>query len=352
VASGALEPGQLREVAGLREEAIPFLKALESRLERNGHRGVELRRLQQALHQLALDLHQEGLITSTELAKALVDATRGTGLHRTLEDSRRDCQQVKLALRDLEVLRDVVMEFQDRQAELPSLVSRLTAALRRMVANRAADRTRSLDGRLEISHTLYSSLEYFGEPVELCMTERRREVELLLFLDTSGSQLWWAGAGLLAAHALGRASGRLQAYTFASRIQEAGRFVQRPAGFFQDLEAFGGASDYQRALEELLAAARVRSSSTVLLVGDCRDNLGHWETRKRQGTHERVYPESAALMAELVRRSRRVVVLNPEASGEWGSGDSAAQHYRAAGAQVLSVTSPLDLANKLSQVLK
>lgn len=351
-AQGLLDLSVAREIARLGPEARPFLLALRAQRSQCSRHSVERRRLEQALRELALALHDSGAIKASELASALTASTHGLADESRLSEERLRTEFVGQAVRDIEVLRDVVQEYEDRQGELPSLIAQLCEALRLLVARRSAQRQRAAEGRISLSHTLRASVEYCGLPMELRMTERRREVDLLLFLDTSGSQLWWAGAALLAGHALGRVSGRLQAFTFASEIADAARFLRCPQAFFEDLRAFGGASDYQRALDHLLRQARITTATTVLVVGDCRDYQGHWETRRRQGITERVRPESATLMARLASQSRRVVVLNPEPKADWGTGDSAALHYQAAGAQVFPVRSPLDIAERLSRLVR
>jgi uncharacterized protein with von Willebrand factor type A (vWA) domain len=56
----------------------------------------------------------------------------------------------------------------------------------------------------------------------------------------------------------------------------------------------------------------VTSRTTVMIIGDARNNYN---------------PPNAERLAEVRRRAKRVLWLNPELPGAWGFGDSAMRDY-------------------------
>ena len=72
---------------------------------------------------------------------------------------------------------------------------------------------------------------------------------------------------------------------------------------------YGGATDYGRALQDFsnLALAEVNRATTVIILGDARNNQAD---------------PRAELLAEIKARSRQVIWLNPESTRLWGTGDS------------------------------
>ena len=69
------------------------------------------------------------------------------------------------------------------------------------------------------------------------------------------------------------------------------------------------ATDYGRALQDFseLALAEVNRATTVIILGDARNNQADLRVD---------------LLAELKARSKKVIWLNPESTRLWGTGDS------------------------------
>ena len=96
-------------------------------------------------------------------------------------------------------------------------------------------------------------------------------------------------------------------------------------------------SDYQDSLGDFFTHIKHRplnKRTSILILGDCRDYEGSWN-------HDR--PISSEYIERMVRSTKQVLILNPESKPLWNAGDSVANYYQAAGAQVFHVSTLQDL---------
>lgn len=346
VAAGAVSP----EVAGRLAAALqPSLaKAFAARFSAAlGDAPPPLRRqrLEEAAQSIAGRLLADGALPANDAVRLLRASDERLRLQTVISGAG-----LRSLMHDAEALTGLLERYRRNRELLPVLVAKLSAALKRMVTRPSPVLERADSGRLDFRATLRDSAAYGGVPIEFRYKRKRREHEIVLLLDTSGSQRAWAASAVLAAHALCRLLPKLRAYTFTSSIVEVTEYLARPERFIQRLSDFGGASDYLASLEELEREARLGRRTTLLIIGDCRDAQGSWR-KESEGRYSRyIEPASAKAMGRLVTRCRRVVVLNPEEESRWCSGDSAAEHYQAAGAEVVHVRSPLHLAEQLARL--
>jgi hypothetical protein len=177
-------------------------------------------------------------------------------------------------------------------------------------------------GRLDARRTIRRSLRSGGVPFDL--VRRRRRVErprLVILCDVSDSVRNVSRFMLELVFTLQELFERVRSFVFVSdvgettdlfRAYEIDRAVQL---------AYGGAvisvhanSNYGCALdlfcERHLDA--VTSKTTVIVIGDARNNYN---------------PPNAERLAEIRRKARRLLWLNPELPGAWGFGDSAMREY-------------------------
>jgi uncharacterized protein len=206
-------------------------------------------------------------------------------------------------------------------ALLAAEVDRLAARLSRRVRHR---QRRPRRGRLDVSRTLRASLAAGGVPFEVRFHRRpRRPPRLVVLCDISDSVRAVARFFLHLVYALQERWQRIDTFAFVADIGELTDLFARTEVHRAVELALGGAvvspwasSDYGHALEQFHAryAGRVGSRTTVIVLGDARSNY---------------QPPRAALLADLRRRARRVLWLNPEPSGAWGWGDSAMAAYAA-----------------------
>jgi uncharacterized protein with von Willebrand factor type A (vWA) domain len=177
-------------------------------------------------------------------------------------------------------------------------------------------------GRLDVRRTIRRSLRTGGVPFELRRRTRRIErPRLVVLCDVSDSVRQVSRFMLELVFCLQELFERVRSYVFVSDLGETTSLFKT-----YDIEravrlAYGGAvisvhanSNYGRALE--IFAERhldaVTSKTTVIVIGDARNNYN---------------PPNADRLAEIRRRAKRVLWLNPELPGAWGFGDSAMRDY-------------------------
>lgn len=197
-------------------------------------------------------------------------------------------------------------------AQLRLEVRRLVARLRSRAALR---QRRGRTGRLDARRTVRANQRYGGAPVELRWRRRRLKPSLVLICDVSTSMRPVAEFMLRLIYELSDQVARARSFAFNADLEEisvamgrqrAGDAVAEvlyaiPPGYY--------ATDLGRSLRTFqqrhLAALDRRT--TLIVLGDGRNN--HNDPR-------------TDLLAELKRRSRRLIWLNPEAPGQWGTSDS------------------------------
>jgi len=253
-------------------------------------------------------------------------------------------------LKNVDVLATLLTRYKERGPLLRMIVSQLSAAMHRLLSRRMPIYTKSSGGKLDVRKTIRQSLQYGGIPMEFIYREKVLWEDIILALDTSGSQVWWAVSAMLFARAFEKTAKRLRIYSFTSDIEDVTKYVPYPEKFVQHLDNFAGYSNYETSFQQLLSKAPISARTTLIIVGDCRDYQGSWRRKSHDRFGQRVDPYSAKLMGKLKARSHKVIVLNPEEKAKWGVGDSAAPDYEQAGAIVKYVTSPLDLAEQLMGV--
>jgi uncharacterized protein len=198
-------------------------------------------------------------------------------------------------------------------------VTRLARKLRAQAARRPRSERR---GRLDVRRTLRRSLASGGVPFDLRRRRRRKDrPRLVILCDISDSVRQVSRFMLELVYTLQELFARVRSFVFVSDLGEvtplfAAHEIDRAVEL-----AYGGAvipvsanSNYGRALE--IFATRhldaVTSKTTVIVIGDARGNYN---------------PPNVERLAEIRRRARRVLWLNPELPGAWGFGDSAMREY-------------------------
>jgi uncharacterized protein with von Willebrand factor type A (vWA) domain len=209
-----------------------------------------------------------------------------------------------------------------REEEIRKLrveVNRLARKLRTQVSYRPKLMRR---GRLDVRRTLRRSLASGGVPFVLHRRQRRKDrPRLVILCDISDSVRHVSRFMLELVYTLQELFARVRSFVFVSDLGESTQlFAQHEIDRAVELAASGAVipvqanSNYGRALE--IFATRhidaVTSRTTVMVIGDARGNYN---------------PPNAERLAEVRRRAKRVLWLNPELPGAWGFGDSAMREY-------------------------
>ena len=102
-----------------------------------------------------------------------------------------------------------------------------------------------------------------------------------------------------------------------------------------------GQSDMNKSFEQFLKEVELNHRTDVIILTDCRD----WKGERVNGVLK-----SATLIKEMVRRSRQVIILNPEKKIRWNNATSCVKDYEKAGAKVLETSSLSKFEQVISQL--
>lgn len=176
-------------------------------------------------------------------------------------------------------------------------------------------------GRLDMGRTLRRGIPNDGVMFHTYWRRQRRDkAQVLAICDVSGSVASYARFLLLFLYSLQDVLPRVRSFAFSSHLGEVSDlFRDHPVEKAIELVnwRYGGATDYANSLLDFAALALddINSSTTVIILGDARNNGGD---------------PKLEIMQSIYQRSRRVIWLNPESRRAWGTGDSEMLRYQSA----------------------
>ncbi|MHA1975059.1 MAG: VWA domain-containing protein [Candidatus Hodarchaeales archaeon] len=203
-------------------------------------------------------------------------------------------------------------------------------------------RKRSSKGKIDFRRTFRKNLSHGGAPVELVFRRKKKQdPDIVILNDVSGSTQWASSWFFVICYAARSVFRRIRIFEFdnttvdvtsALELKTIDRALFGRQKSWESIIRRRIHSDYQTSLEEFLELVKYKpltNKTSVLMLGDCRDNEGNW---RQSG------PISAELISEIVRKVKRFVVLNPESQSLWDTGDSVVSYYQNAGAEVYHVS--------------
>lgn len=197
--------------------------------------------------------------------------------------------------------------------------------LARKLASRLAHKRRShRDAPLDFRHTMRRALSTGGTPVELVFRRPHpSRPEMIVIADISGSVASFASFTLQLVYALRSEFAKVRTFVFVDGIEDVTELMEKADNLAEvtthinrgsSAVWLNGRSDYGHALRtfERRWGEQVRSRSTVIVLGDARNNyLAHREEA----------------LAAVSARARAVYWLNPERTALWNDGDSIIGRY-------------------------
>ncbi len=220
-------------------------------------------------------------------------------------------------------------------------VRRLAARLRSRAALR---QKRGKQGKLDAKATMRANQRYGGVPMELKLRRRRRKPKLVVFLDVSTSMRPVAEFFLRLLYELQDQVQKTRSYAFIDHLEDVtpdlktqtreqaiiSVLTKLPAGYYN--------TDFGYSLRQFAAdhLSDVDHRTTVIVLGDGRNN----------------YNDPAIdTFAEIKRRARRLIWMNPEYPAQWGTGDSDMLDYAPLCSEVFQVRSLVQLAEAIDEML-
>lgn len=215
---------------------------------------------------------------------------------------------------------------------------------KKLVAAHSRKRRVTKRGALDVPRMIRKNLRHDGNMIELAWKSTRTDKpKVFTICDVSGSVANYARFMLMFLYSLEEVLPKVRAFAFSSdlgEVTELFRGHDLDEAITRTLADYsGGSTDYGQAFAdfERLALDDVDARSTVIILGDARNNHGEARTD---------------LLRKLYDRSRRVIWLNPEPERSWGSGDSEMRRYQAHCHQVNECNSLVHLERVVSDVLR
>lgn len=305
---------ELASSADLQELASALVEqhaGLDGDLRGEGHhlqrayRGADLARLMSEARKLDPALSAAEVRARIEDLKALMGAEirEHFGLDETAIDP---------ATEDIEFLAASRAELEEMRAAIAPLARRLATRIARR-------RARAMRGTVDIRRTARRSAGSGGVPIDLTLHRRRpHRPEVFVLCDISGSVAEFSLFTLTLMSALSAELAQTRSFVFVDAIDEitdllaeTGHGIE-PWQIMRNTKAIGehGHSDYGTVLRQFwdeVADAEIRSTATVLICGDARNN----------GRDNEV-----AVFERIASRARKVYWLNPEPRIDWDTHDS------------------------------
>ena len=192
---------------------------------------------------------------------------------------------------------------------------------RRLASRHSRKRRRFKRGQLNMAKTIRKGIANDGVMFETHWRQVRRDKpQILAVCDVSGSVAAYAKFLLLFLYSLQDVLPRVRSFAFSSHLGEVSRyFDDYPVEKAIELVnwKYGGATDYGSSLQDFakLALDDINGNTTVIILGDARNNNGDPQLQ---------------IMQSIYQRCKQVLWLNPESRKVWGSGDSEMLRYQSA----------------------
>ena len=203
----------------------------------------------------------------------------------------------------------------------------------------------------DIRRSIRKNMKHGGTLLELVKSKPKIKKQNHYFLsDVSVSCDWISIWFFCMVYAAQNSFNKARAFEFDDKTAEISSALQEinlVDAFIKVLEIrqnnkmIRGKSNMFTAFDGFLKQANLNSKSYVMILSDCRD----WAGPKEEGI-----PKSAEFIEDMVKKSKRVLILNPEPEIKWNAADSCVSYYEDVGAEVFEVSDLEQLANLISEI--
>ncbi len=214
--------------------------------------------------------------------------------------------------------------------------------LSKKIANqRNKRRKRQKSNNINMPHTIRYNLKNGGHLIKLINQKPQIKKTKQIFLcDISGSCQWistWFFAILYGCY---QTFDKVTIYDFDNKIVDVTNTLKKEFSNTNQInfahQELGvkpfGQSAMTNSFKEFLNKANLNNNTDVIILTDCRD----WKGKRENGVIE-----SAIILRQIVQKSRRVIILNPEKKIRWNTPTSCVSEYENAGA-IIYETGTLD----------
>lgn len=247
-----------------------------------------------------------------------------------------------------ELLKSNIRTLNTLQPELIDLCQKLG---RKIATKRVRRYKMAKKQKPDIRRSIRKNMKHGGTLLELVKSKPKIKKQNHYFLsDVSVSCDWISIWFFCMVYAAQNSFNRARAFEFDNKTAEISSALEEINvidAFIKVLEIrqnnsmIRGKSNMFTAFEGFLKQANLNSKSYVLILSDCRD----WAGPKEEGI-----PKSAELIENMVKKSKRVLILNPEPKNKWNVADSRVSYYEKVGAEVFEVGDLKQLADLISEI--
>ncbi|MDO5852329.1 MAG: VWA domain-containing protein [Methanobacteriaceae archaeon] len=220
------------------------------------------------------------------------------------------------------------------------------------IANQRSKRKKqSKKHDLNMSKTIRANMKHGGKLINLIKAKPPKKKNNHIFLnDVSGSCEWISSWFFAILYASQQSFNKIKAYDFDNKIVDV-TSVLKADTYYESFEKvrdlrmknrmFNGQSDMYNSFKEFYKVAPLTHRSYVILLSDCRE----WNGKQENGELA-----SAAMIRKISRKSKKVLILNPENQCRWYNETSCVKDYQKAGAEVYEIGNLEHLANLITKL--
>ena len=257
-------------------------------------------------------------------------------------------EEAKMLERDGELMNKDLTKLNRFDPRMLEICQRLG---KRIANKRSRRKVQAHSHKIDMRRTMRANLKYGGVPIELVKAKPRPHKNEHLFLnDISGSCEWISSWFFMLMFSAQTAFKRSRTFEFDNKVIETtdalkeeyliDAFVKVKDQRVKNMMVHG-TSDMYSAFKQFQEKAKINNKSYVIILSDCRD----WA-----GPKVNKIPASVEIVEEMVRDSKKVIILNPEDRNKWDIVDSCVSLYKDAGAQVFEVNTLNQLAQFVEQM--
>ncbi|WP_458404061.1 VWA domain-containing protein [Methanobrevibacter sp.] len=257
-------------------------------------------------------------------------------------------EEVKQLERDGELMNKDLTKLNRFDPRMLEICQRLG---KRIANKRSRRKVQAHSHKIDMRRTIRNNLKYGGVPLDLIKAKPRPHKNEHLFLnDISGSCEWISSWFFMLMFSAQTAFKRSRTFEFDNKVIETTKALKEEYlidSFIKvkDMRVKNmmvhGTSDMYSSFTKFQEMANINNKSYVIILSDCRD----WSGPKVKGI-----PASVGVLEEIVRDSKKVVILNPEDRNKWDVVDSCVSLYEEAGAEVFEVNTLNQLAHFVEQM--
>jgi uncharacterized protein with von Willebrand factor type A (vWA) domain len=207
------------------------------------------------------------------------------------------------------------------------------------VANQRNKRRKRLNSHnVDMTRTIRTNLKNGGKLIELINSRPPKRKSRHYFLnDVSGSCDWISNWFFAIIFGCQRSFDKVTVFDFDNKIVDMTDALDANSYYnsyeimtmkHMESRMIHGQSDMVNSFTEFLDKAYLNGRTDVIILTDCRD----WTGERNNGVLK-----SATLLREIVHKSRRVIILNPEGKKRWNTPTSCVRDYQNVGAEVYEI---------------